>query len=70
MTNRVGRGRNTDALIAFSRAIDEAHELARVLREDNTALFSIGRKLNGDPDELQRSLDNLEAAVHQLKTAI
>jgi hypothetical protein len=68
MSDREGRG-EPDAMSVFTHAVKEARELARLLKKDRLALSVPGKVPDGQ-DGFQQSMQNLEDAILELKTAI
>jgi hypothetical protein len=58
-----------DAMTVFTHAVNEARELARLLRKDRRALSVPGKAQSGH-DGFQQSMQNLEDAILELKAAI
>ena len=68
MNDRQQRG-EPDAMSVFTHAVNEARELAELLKNDRRALSVPGKMPDGH-DGFQQSMQNLEDAILELKAAI
>jgi hypothetical protein len=68
MNDRQERG-EPDAMSVFTHAVNEARELAKLLKNDRRALSVPGKTPDGH-DGFQQSMQNLEDAILELKAAI